>query len=307
MVFLLVILFLLKVVLNMVLILLSVAFFTLFERKILSIINNRLGPNKVGFWGLLQPFSDALKLFSKEDLKFINVNYYLFMASPLFGLLITLIMWSIISYWGLLTYYKYSFIMFFCFSSLSIYFLLMSGWSSGSSYSFLGSYRSSSQSISYEVPMVFIFLCIIIFSFDYSFSVLSGVNLFIMNFFMMPMLFLCWFVVCLAECNRSPFDFSEGESELVSGFNTEYGGGFFSLIFISEYAMILFFSIMSSLMFFNYSYFLYLWMMFLFFIFLWVRASFPRLRYDLLMMMCWKGIVVYIFGVFMFLFMFMYM
>nr|BCR02917.1 NADH dehydrogenase subunit 1 [Riccardoella tokyoensis] len=299
--------YLIKLIMLLLFLFLSVAFFTLFERKVLSVINLRMGPNKNFFYGIFQPFSDALKLFLKEDLKLMNLNYYLYMLFPSFSMFLSISMWTLISYWGLLSYYKYSFIIFFLLSSMSVYSLLYMGWSSGSNYSAIGSYRSSSQSISYEVPMVMIFIILCTNSMDYSFLsvMMNSINLFM--FFFSPLIFFCWVIVCFAECNRSPFDFSEGESELVSGFNTEFGGGLFSFIFISEYMAILFFSLLTSLMFFNNGYYAFFFFIINSFMYLWVRASFPRLRYDLLMMMCWKSLIVFIFGSYMYMYMYMYL
>jgi len=288
-------------------VLLGVAFFTLLERKILSYVHNRVGPNRVGFYGVFQPFRDALKLFTKEDLKFSLLNFYIYLFSPILGLFISLILWRFFRFWGIIFYNFYRFILFFCIRSLSVYFLLLRGWSRGSKYGFLGGYRSSAQSISYEVVIVFIFIVVCILNFNYSFRSFDFYSYGIFYFYLFPIVFICWLFSCLAECNRSPFDFSEGESELVSGFNTEFGGGIFSLVFIGEYASILFLSFITGLIFYCSGYIVYIFGLLISFFYLWVRSSFPRLRYDKLMISAWKGLIIYIFGYFLFFLIFMYM
>lgn len=278
------------------LVLVSVAFFTLFERKILGYSHNRFGPNKIIFYGVFQPFSDALKLFLKLDWKRKEVNVFYWSIAPILGIFLSILMWAFTPFWGLLYSFRFSYLFFILLRGLSVYFLLYRGWATTTKFSLLGSYRSSAQSVSYEVIMIVVFLVVVYWwaflnlIFIYSFSFLIG--LFLLG---LP-LFICWLLSCVAECNRSPFDFSEGESELVSGFNTEYGGGFFSLIFIAEYSSILLLSILSSFIFF--SFLVFLFFCFLSFIYLWVRTSFPRLRYDLLMVMAWKGLIIYLLGFF---------
>jgi len=206
----------------------------------------------VGLYGIFQPFSDALKLFSKENIKLIKINYFLFYLSPLLGIFLCLVLWIIFPVWASLTYVFYGLVLFFfCVSSLMVYFLLGSGWSSRSKYSAIGAYRAAAQAISYEVRMILMLLGFCWFIGRYNFigwSFFQGEIWFC--FFCVP-LFFCWMIACLAERNRSPFDFSEGESELVSGFNTEYGGGLFSIIFITEYGSILFLGIFTAMFFFR--------------------------------------------------------
>lgn len=278
------------------LILVSVAFFTLVERKILGYSHERIGPNKVGFMGLIQPFRDAIKLFSREGLfKAKTFNFFLYFFSPIWGIFLRIFMWKLFVIWGSSSIFFMGWLLFFCLSRFSVYFLLIGGWSRTRKYRLFGSYRSSSQAISYEVVLVIrvLFFCFLSNSLDMYIYILFGDSFFLILSF--PLL-LVWAISCYAETNRSPFDFREGESELVSGFNTEYGGGSFSLIFIGEYRSILFLSALRAFMFcLNRIYFFLL--IFLFsFSFLWLRCSFPRLRYDKLMIMAWKGLLVYVLG-----------
>nr|YP_010411298.1 NADH dehydrogenase subunit 1 [Megalocaria dilatata]URN72808.1 NADH dehydrogenase subunit 1 [Megalocaria dilatata] len=271
--------------------LVGVAFLTLMERKILGYIQIRKGPNKVGFLGILQPFSDALKLFSKEQIFPFMSNTLIFFFSPIMNLVMSLILWLSIPFYCYLFNFNLSVMFFLSISSLSVYSIMMSGWSSNSNYSLLGSLRAVAQTISYEVSMFLIFLSFLIF--------ILSLNLYSFYFFQkyiwliflnLPLSFL-WLISSLAETNRTPFDFAEGESELVSGFNVEYSGFGFAFIFMAEYANILFMSLISVLIFlggdFN-SYFFFLKLLFLSFMWIWIRGTFPRYRYDKLMYLSWK-------------------
>lgn len=280
------------------LVLISVAFYTLVERKVLGYSHERLGPNKVGLMGLIQPFRDAVKLFGKErSLKLKSLNYFLFFLSPVWGILLRVFIWVLAWVWGGSSIYFMAGVLFFCIRSFSIYFLLLGGWSSVRKYSLIGGYRSSSQAISYEVVLIFIFLLLCFLRGGYDFYHYSwGIRRFIL-FISFPLLGV-WLLSCFAETNRSPFDFREGESELVSGFNTEYGGGRFSLIFIGEYRAILFLSFLSGFVFLPAGIFILFLIILISFSFLWVRCSFPRLRYDKLIILCWKGLLIYVLGIF---------
>nr|QXU57720.1 NADH dehydrogenase subunit 1 [Omalonyx unguis] len=268
-------------------ILLSVAYFTLFERKVLGYCQIRLGPNKVSINGILQPISDALKLFLKENMSPIKSNYFIFYLVSIFGLFLMLYMWSLYPSTNSFFLINYSVMLFICLSGMSVYFIMVAGWSSNSKYSFLGAMRAAAQSISYEVSMIFILLFPILLNLTLSMN--NSIFLFPSSF-MFLILSWIWFISTLAETNRAPFDFAEGESELVSGFNIEYQGGLFALLFLSEYTSIIFMSLMTVVWFINVSNSLlmvFLTMMMVFFYIL-IRAIYPRYRYDLLMMLCWK-------------------
>nr|AXS65640.1 NADH dehydrogenase subunit 1 [Histeroidea sp. 4 KM-2017] len=273
-------------------VLVGVAFLTLLERKVLGYIQVRKGPNKVGFMGVLQPFSDAIKLFSKEQTVPLMSNYYIYYLCPLFGLFLSLFLWMSIPFWTLLFSFNMSFLFFLCISSLSVYTIMVAGWSSNSSYSLLGSLRCVAQSISYEVS-----LALILLSFLFLISSLSIIDLYkyqqyIWFLFLCFPLCLTWFVSCLAETNRTPFDFAEGESELVSGFNIEYSAGGFALIFLAEYSSILFMSTLCVFLFLGgdlSSFIFYLKITFMSFMWVWVRGTLPRYRYDKLMYLAWKS------------------
>nr|YP_009488352.1 NADH dehydrogenase subunit 1 [Dictyla platyoma]AWD31611.1 NADH dehydrogenase subunit 1 [Dictyla platyoma] len=274
-----------------IMLLISIAYLTMLERKVLSYMQLRKGPNKVGFMGLLQPFSDGIKLFFSEQVNLIFFNYLIYLISPIFMFMISLFIWALYPYMSNMINFNYGFLFFLCCSSMGVYGLLLCGWSSNSNYSLLGSLRGVAQVISYEVSLVMILICLLIFTFGFNmlnFMIYQSYMWFI--FFSLP-LFFCWLSTCLAEVNRSPFDFAEGESELVSGFNIEYGGGGFALIFLAEYGNIIFMSFLTSIMFLGcdiYSLTFYFKSIFLSFWFIWVRVTLPRFRYDKLMYVTWK-------------------
>uniref|UniRef100_A0AB39A5A2 NADH-ubiquinone oxidoreductase chain 1 n=1 Tax=Sophonia unicolor TaxID=3237925 RepID=A0AB39A5A2_9HEMI len=274
----------------LLMVLVSVGFFTLLERKVLSYMQIRKGPNKVGYLGIFQPFSDGIKLFVNEQFFPMNSNYVLYMICPFFSLLQSLFLWVMFPYFFNNLNLNFGLLFFLCCSTLSVYGLIICGWSSNSMYSMLGCIRSVSQAISYEISFSLILLCYFIVIDSYNFFEIYFFNGLWFIFLSFP-LFFVWFSCCLAETNRTPFDFSEGESELVSGFNVEYGSGGFALLFISEYSSIIFMSMISSLIFLGgdfVSFFFFLKIIFLCYCFVWVRCSFPRYRYDKLMYMAWK-------------------
>nr|UYK52078.1 NADH dehydrogenase subunit 1 [Palaeocimbex sp. CSCS-Hym-MC0161] len=273
-------------------VLIGVAFLTLFERKILGYVQIRKGPNKVSFMGILQPFCDAIKLFSKEQLIPSFSNYYPYYFSPIFSLFLSLILWMCIPYVTNLYSFNFSVLFFLCCTSISVYTIMISGWSSNSKYSMLGGLRSIAQTISYEVSMVLVLLFFIFLIENFSFLDLYFFQLNFWFFFMMFPLVMIWFIICLAETNRTPFDFSEGESELVSGFNVEYSSGGFALIFMAEYSSILFMSMLFSVIFLGGNLMclsFYIQVVFISYLFILIRGTLPRLRYDKLMMMAWKS------------------
>nr|AML26580.1 NADH dehydrogenase subunit 1 [Staphylinidae sp. BMNH 1274705] len=272
--------------------LIGVAFLTLLERKVLGYIQVRKGPNKVGYMGLLQPFSDAIKLFSKESVYPIKSNFNLYYFSPIMNLFLSLFLWMCMPFFSGLLNFNLGLMYFLCISSMSVYTIMVAGWSSNSNYSLLGGLRAVAQTISYEVSLAMILL-----SFLFLISSLSMFN-FIkyqeMLWFIFLLFPLCmiWFVSSLAETNRTPFDFAEGESELVSGFNVEYSSGGFAMIFLAEYASILFMSMMCVVLFMGCN--LMSWLFFIklssiSFLWIWVRGTLPRFRYDKLMYLAWKS------------------
>nr|ACT88820.1 NADH dehydrogenase subunit 1 [Pieris rapae] len=272
-------------------VLVGVAFLTLLERKVLGYIQIRKGPNKIGFMGILQPFSDGIKLFSKEQTYLNYSNYLYYYYSPVIGFFLSLIIWMLIPYYFNIIMFNLGVLFFFCCTSVGVYILLMAGWSSNSNYSMLGGLRAVAQTISYEVSLALIFGSSLILIMDFNMLSLKIFQENIWFLFLMFPLSLCMFSSMLAETNRTPFDFAEGESELVSGFNVEYSSGGFALIFLAEYSSILFMSMMFVLLYMGgYSLNLgfYLKLSFISFLFIWVRGTLPRYRYDKLMYLCWK-------------------
>nr|YP_010270160.1 NADH dehydrogenase subunit 1 [Potamometra macrokosos]UJY96847.1 NADH dehydrogenase subunit 1 [Potamometra macrokosos]UJY96860.1 NADH dehydrogenase subunit 1 [Potamometra macrokosos]UJY96873.1 NADH dehydrogenase subunit 1 [Potamometra macrokosos]UJY96886.1 NADH dehydrogenase subunit 1 [Potamometra macrokosos] len=275
----------------LIMILLSVAFVTLLERKILGYIQIRSGPNKVGFMGLLQPFSDGLKLFFSEQTYLYMSNFIIYYFSPVFMLMLSFCLWMLFPFLINIYTFNLGFLFFLCCTSLGVYGVLMCGWSSNSNYSLLGSLRSMAQTISYEVSMSMILLCLIIMVFDFDFLSFMYFQQYIWFLFFSFPLFFCWVASFLAEVNRSPFDFAEGESELVSGFNVEYSSGGFAFIFLSEYMNIIFMSMLTVIFFLGcnlFSFTFFLKMVSLICLVIWVRGTLPRFRYDKLMYLTWS-------------------
>nr|YP_010726203.1 NADH dehydrogenase subunit 1 [Neodiprion huizeensis]WDY84639.1 NADH dehydrogenase subunit 1 [Neodiprion huizeensis] len=278
----------------LIMVLLSIAFLTLMERKVLGFIQLRKGPNKVSVMGIFQPFSDAIKLFSKEFSVPLMSNFFPYFLSPLIMLVLMLICWLTVPYITNFYSFNYSLLFFLCCLGGGVYPVMVSGWSSNSKYSFLGMLRTVAQTISYEVSLIMLLMSFMFLIEGYSLILFYLYQNFIWFIFLTFPLNFIWFIICLAETNRTPFDFSEGESELVSGFNIEYSGVGFSMIFLSEYSSILFMSILFVLMFLGgnlNSLLFYLMMIFISFIFILIRGTLPRLRYDKLMMMAWKKIL----------------
>nr|YP_001382326.1 NADH dehydrogenase subunit 1 [Sepia esculenta]BAF73654.1 NADH dehydrogenase subunit 1 [Sepia esculenta] len=293
--------------------LVAVAFFTLLERKGLGYFQLRKGPNKVGLMGLPQPLADAVKLFSKELVKPTLTNIFPFLVCPFMSLFLSLMLWLLYNNYFVCSMGGLSLLLFLCISSLSVYSVMGAGWFSNSKYALLGSVRAVAQSISYEVSMSLILLSCLILSGSMSLNVVMKYQLYIwiifINFFMMIM----WFVSCVAETHRAPFDFAEGESELVSGFNIEYGGIGFAVLFMAEYSSILFMSVLVVSLFYGgllfvggFGIFFYLSIGIVAFMFIWVRASYPRYRYDLLMYLIWKSYLPSVLNILMFLIMLTY-
>uniref|UniRef100_UPI0030E1CE35 NADH dehydrogenase subunit 1 n=1 Tax=Optediceros marginatum TaxID=3128126 RepID=UPI0030E1CE35 len=295
-------------------ILLAVAFFTLLERKGLSYIQIRKGPNKVGISGLPQPLADAAKLLTKEIAKPSMANYSPYFMAPVFSFILALLLWQLYPSLSACGYFKWGILFFLCVSSLNVYGTLLAGWASNSKYALLGSLRAIAQTISYEVSMALILLFPLFILGSFNFVELNESQLSVWFGFMMLPIFFMWFVTCIAETNRAPFDFAEGESELVSGFNIEYGSAGFALIFLAEYANILVMSLFSAVLFLGGgSFFLgmsdlvfVMKILFFAFVFIWVRASYPRFRYDLLMSLTWKSFLPVSLSMLLFIFCFSY-
>nr|QUJ09553.1 NADH dehydrogenase subunit 1 [Telenomus remus] len=267
-------------------VLVSVSFFTLFERKLLSYIQFRKGPNKVGIIGILQAFSDGIKLFSNEINLLYKVNYFLYFLSPFFMFIISYSMWLLYPYlFNGLNLMNY-FLLMFCFLSMNVYPMMFAGVYSNSVYAVLGGLRSIAQTVSYEVSFIFLI-------FNFIFLVESFmINTFLkFNYFIVLIMFplsLLLFSSILAELNRTPFDFSEGESELISGYNIEYMSGPFALIFLAEYSNIIFLMfIFVKMNFFHMNLLIFTFFMFFLYLVILIRALLPRLRYDKLMFMVW--------------------
>nr|YP_009172411.1 NADH dehydrogenase subunit 1 [Nepa hoffmanni]ALG35811.1 NADH dehydrogenase subunit 1 [Nepa hoffmanni] len=283
--------FMVSMIFLWVCILVAVAFVTLLERKVLGYIQLRKGPNKVGFMGLLQPFSDGIKLFFSEQTYPYLSNYMIYYISPIFMLSLSFMLWFLFPFFINSFSFNFGVLFFLCCSGLGVYGVLLTGWSSNSNYALLGSLRSIAQTISYEVSMSLMIVCMLAFVSSFNFiSFMDYQSSIWFVFFSFP-LFFSWFASCLAETNRSPFDFAEGESELVSGFNVEYSSGGFAFIFLSEYMNIIFISALTCILFLGckvYSMLFFFQLVFIVFMFIWVRGTLPRFRYDKLMYLTWK-------------------
>nr|WNH36630.1 NADH dehydrogenase subunit 1 [Nasutitermes canaliculatus] len=276
----------------MIFVMVGVAFLTLLERSVLGYVHIRSGPNSVGFIGILQPFSDAIKLFSSEQYFPIVSNYLIYYFSPIFGFFLSLLVWLLVPYLSGFISFDLGLLFFLACTSLGVYTVMIAGWSSNSGYSLLGGLRALAQTISYEVSLAFILLSFVILVCGYNLAYFYFFQVYLWLIFLSLPLSFVWFISCLAETNRTPFDFAEGESELVSGFNVEYGSGGFALIFLAEYASILFMSLLFCIIFLGsdlYSFFFYVSLALVSFLFIWVRGTVPRFRYDKLMYLAWKS------------------
>lgn len=268
-------------------VLISIPFLTLLERKILGYIQSRKGPNKVSYLGLLQPIRDGFKLILKELGTPSMAKTLFFWIRPLLSFLLMILAWCVFPAPKSFYCLKLGIVFFICVASLQVYTLLGSGWGSKSKYALLGSLRGAAQTISYEVSLIFIlfFPCRLEFRYK-TFFLLKKTYTYIL--ILLP-LFIIWLISCLAETNRAPFDFAEGERELVSGFNVEFSALEFTFLFLSEYGNILLMRFLTSLLFLpcnNLTYILFGCL--ITFWFVWVRGTLPRLRYDFLMDVAWK-------------------
>jgi len=296
----------LKILAIVIPLLISVAYFTIAERKLMGSIQRRRGPNVIGFLGLLQPLADGLKLFVKETILPSNSNLYVFLLAPVLSFILSLIGWSVLPLADTIVISDISLgvLYLFAISSLSVYGIIMAGWSSNSKYPFLGALRSAAQMISYEVSIGFIIVnvCVCAGSFNLSNIVFAQEKI----WFVIPLfpMFVLFYISMLAETNRHPFDLPEAEAELVSGYNVEYSAMTFALFFLGEYANMLLMSSFSAILFFggwlpifnvfplnmfpgSFWFSLKLLVGVVFFIL--TRAALPRYRYDQLMHIGWKS------------------
>nr|WEY28452.1 NADH dehydrogenase subunit 1 [Balaenoptera musculus]WEY28465.1 NADH dehydrogenase subunit 1 [Balaenoptera musculus]WEY28478.1 NADH dehydrogenase subunit 1 [Balaenoptera musculus]WEY28595.1 NADH dehydrogenase subunit 1 [Balaenoptera musculus]WEY28881.1 NADH dehydrogenase subunit 1 [Balaenoptera musculus] len=280
-------------------ILLAVAFLTLVERKILGYMQFRKGPNIVGPHGLLQPFADAIKLFTKEPLRPATSSTTMFIIAPVLALALALTMWSPLPMPYPLINMNLGVLFMLAMSSLAVYSILWSGWASNSKYALIGALRAVAQTISYEVTLAIILLSVLLMNGSYTLSTLATTQEQLWLLFPSWPLAMMWFISTLAETNRAPFDLTEGESELVSGFNVEYAAGPFALFFLAEYANIIMMNMFTAILFLGtfhnpynpelYTTNLIIKTLLLTMSFLWIRASYPRFRYDQLMHLLWKN------------------
>nr|YP_009353819.1 NADH dehydrogenase subunit 1 [Bryopa lata]AQZ26110.1 NADH dehydrogenase subunit 1 [Bryopa lata] len=276
-------------------VLMAVGYFTLFERKALACMQIRKGPNKVGVGGILQPIADAVKLLSKQYLVPSRANKLCFYFAPVFSFTLSLMLWHAFPFYYANYYVVFGLMYFFCVSSVSVFGTIMAGWASNSKYAMIGAIRGAAQAISYEVSFSLLALFCVFLRGGFS---LSGVEFpgVALAFLAFP-LFQMFLATMLAETNRAPFDLVEGESELVSGFNVEYSGVGFTLIFIAEYCSMLFMSVFVSVFwlggfsawFFSGPAVLVVKSLFVCFFFVLCRGALPRHRYDLLMSLTWKS------------------
>ena len=302
-------------------ILISVAYLTLLERKVMASMQRRRGPNTVGILGLLQPFADGLKLMLKEILFPIKANKFLFIVAPVIFLALALINWAIIPFNinAVLADLNLGILFILAISSLSVYGLILSGWASNSQHAFLGALRSTAQMISYEISLALIILSTISITNSLNLSTIAIAQYSI--WFIVPLFpaFIMFFISALAETSRPPFDLPEAEAELVSGYNVEYSSMGFAFFFIAEYTNIIFMSFFTTILFLGAWYPVFnisilsvfsptVWLsiksLFIIFSFIWVRAAFPRYRYDQLMSLTWRiflplsaALIVFVFGI----------
>jgi NADH-quinone oxidoreductase subunit H len=289
--------------------LISVAYLTYAERKVLAAMQLRKGPNVVGPFGLWQPFADALKMLMKETIIPSGSNPLLFLMAPMLTFSLAMIAWAVIPLadgWAIADI-NVGVLYLFAISSLGVYGVIIAGWASNSKYAFLGALRSAAQMVSYEVSMGFVIVSVLLVAGSLNLTDVvraqQGITLFSWNWFPLFPMFIIFFISTLAETNRAPFDLPEGESEIVAGFFVEYSSMSFALFFLGEYANMILMSALTTLLFlggwlapFGVEPFTWvpgpIWFIlkvcFCLFVFLWVRATFPRYRYDQLMRLGWK-------------------
>lgn len=295
------IIIILKILMLIIPLLIAVAFFTVSERKIMGITQRRRGPNVIGYAGLLQALADGLKLFVKETILPSNSNLIIFLLAPIICFFLSLIGWAVIpfSHQVVISDLNLGILYLFSVSSLNVYSILLAGWSSNSKYAYLGALRSTAQMISYEISLGFTILSAVVCS--GSLNLITIVETQQNIWFIVPLLpmFMIFYISMLAETNRHPFDLPEAESELVSGFNTEYSAMTFALFFLGEYANMLLMSAIAATLFLggwlspffgslSGSFWFVLKILVGCVFFILARATLPRYRYDQLMQLGWK-------------------
>jgi NADH-quinone oxidoreductase subunit H len=295
-----------KIVAIVIAVTLSVAYLTLAERKVIGYMQLRLGPNRVGPKGLLQPFADVLKLLVKEVIVPTGANKFLFITAPVLSLMPALAAWAVVPFTdgAVVSNIDAGLLYVMAITSMGVYGVIVAGWASNSKYAFLGAMRSAAQIVAYEIAMGFALVCVLMMSGSLNLSVIvdnqrTGFGLLGWNLIPLFPMFVVYFISAVAETNRAPFDVAEGESEIVAGFHVEYSGTAFAVFFLAEYANMILVSALAALM------FLGGWLSpipglpdgfvwfaakvaFLLFCFLWFRATFPRYRYDQIMRLGWK-------------------
>ncbi|KAF4533620.1 hypothetical protein B566_EDAN005667 [Ephemera danica] len=303
---------LIKIVLIVAPLMLGVAYLTYFERKVIGFMQVRIGPNRVGPWGLIQPIADGLKLLLKEIVVPGSANKAIFIIAPMLAIAPALAAWAVVPFTDTLVLANIdaSLLYIMAITSLGVYGIILSGWASNSKYAFLGAMRSAAQMVSYEIAMGFSLICVLMISNSLNLVEIVngqaqgrfadyGVGILSWNWLPLLPMFLVYLISGTAELNRAPFDVAEGESEIVAGFHVEYSGMAFALFFLAEYANMILVAALTSLMFLggwlspvgflpDGILWLFAKMAFVLFLFLWFRATFPRYRYDQLMRLGWK-------------------
>ncbi|MDR3502324.1 MAG: NADH-quinone oxidoreductase subunit NuoH [Legionella sp.] len=306
----------LKILVIVVPLLLCVAYLIYAERKVIGYIQSRIGPNRVGVKGLLQPIADLIKLITKEIIIPTRSNKYLFIIAPLFALVPALAGWAVVPFQEgvVLANINAGVLYVFAMSSLGVYGVLIAGWASNSKYAMFGALRSTAQTVSYEIAMGFALVGVLLAANSMNLTdIVNSQKGGMLHWWFVPLLplFLVFWIAGIAETNRAPFDLAEGESEIVAGFHVEYSGIGFALFFLSEYASMILISVMLSILFLGGwmspfegipvledIFFVvpgFVWLLvkisFFLFVYLWVRATFPRYRYDQLMRLGWKVLI----------------
>ena len=296
--------YLFKIILIVIPVMISVAYLTFFERRVIGFMQSRIGPNRVGYFGLLQPIADALKLMFKEIVLPTKSNNFLFFLAPLLSIAPALAAWAVIpfDYEMVLADINAGLLYVLAMTSIAVYGVIIAGWASNSKYAFLGSLRSAAQIVSYEIAMGFTLVGVLMCANSLNLGdIVIAQEGGISQWYCWPLfpLFIIYFISAVAETNRAPFDVAEGESEIVAGFHVEYSGMAFALFFLAEYANMILVSILAVIMFLggwlspvsfipDGIFWLIIKVAFVLFCFLWLRATFPRYRYDQIMRLGWK-------------------